>query len=240
MPLPPIPIVNAMLIDLTASPTFDRIVFTYMPDKFSETKSAEYASVSILGRSEPVMGYASSSARIFNIGLTFIAHGEKSGPMEEVIHPVRLLRSWVYPYYNSQTSSSPSNALHVPPRLLLAVGQWLRQRVILLSYNIEYMAPWGRNDVNADGNNWNRAQPTAFSLGNYTSIDPVNALLNEADQLNELGSSDSLVPYVVQAQAQFQEVVENTAVTPFDTNQVRQGADVLNRTAIRAVITGVH
>lgn len=198
---------EAMLIDLT-HPS-DKIVFTFMPGNFTESKSAEYAAINILGRSEPVMGYSHSGPRLFNITLTFFAD---SDPNSEVLSPVQLLRSWVYPDYSSQFPT-------VPPRLLLIVGQWLSQRVIMLNYNINYMAPWGKS-------------PVSSSIGSNTAqISPDVALENQsaAGTGFEVTPQDSMLPFLVEAQVVLQEVMDNSDSTPWDTNQVRAGQDLYRR-----------
>jgi len=48
----------------------DRIRFTYMHDGWNESKSAQYSSTAVLGRSEPVRGYMGSGPRVLQIQLT--------------------------------------------------------------------------------------------------------------------------------------------------------------------------
>ena len=57
---------------------YDRIQFTYMQDNFSESKSANYSSTAILGRSEPVRGYLGSTARAINLQLMIPPDGDGS------------------------------------------------------------------------------------------------------------------------------------------------------------------
>lgn len=47
----------------------DRIRFTYLHDGWSESKSAQWASTPVLGRSEPIRGYMGSSPRVIQIQL---------------------------------------------------------------------------------------------------------------------------------------------------------------------------
>lgn len=56
---------------------YDRIRFTYLTDNFTESKSANYSATSILGRSEPVRGYLSSSARAINLQLAVPLSGDE-------------------------------------------------------------------------------------------------------------------------------------------------------------------
>lgn len=55
---------------------YDRIQFTYMEDNFSESKSANYSSTQILGRSEPVRGYLGSSPRAISLQLRIPIEGD--------------------------------------------------------------------------------------------------------------------------------------------------------------------
>lgn len=73
------PLVNAWLVienkgqmeSYTNKPELDRIQLTYLePGSFTVSKSANYASVQILGRSEPVRGYAHSSPRVVNLQIS--------------------------------------------------------------------------------------------------------------------------------------------------------------------------
>lgn len=142
------PTTEAVLIDLLAAAdstgdakkfgAADRITFTWMPEMFDESKTAEYAEVNIIGRSEPILGYSHSSARRFQIPLVFAA---TYSPVEEVLKPIWLIRSWLYPDYRE--ASQPN----VPPRVLLVVGKWLSQRCVVTRADIKYHGPWGRKPV---------------------------------------------------------------------------------------------
>src|SRR5262245_33220327 len=122
---------DAALIDLS---NWQRVEFKWMPDSFQESKAAEYASVNIIGRSEPMMGYSHSGGRNFSLRLVFAIIGAQQ-PEAEILGPIRLLRSWVYPDYSGSLPATPHP-------LLLVAGNWLSQRVILLNYQITYHSPW--------------------------------------------------------------------------------------------------
>lgn len=168
----------------------------YMPHSFSETKTANYAQMSILGRSEPILGYSNSGPRTFNINLHF---AETSGdPFQDVIKPVRLCRSWLYPDYSDAVLPN------LPPRIILAVGQWLVQRCVALRVDVTYSHPWGRAPY-AD----NTLVPATGEISSSFS-----------------DSADSMLPYHADVALVLQEVTEN-GVGPFDHEDVEAGFDVM-------------
>jgi hypothetical protein len=220
--IPAKPVSEGMLIDLTAvlgptgaNPTTsapvrpeddvagfdvpDRIMFTYTFDAFDESKTASYNEVPIIGRSEPIFGYSHSNARTFNIPLTFVA---TDNPFEEIIKPIWLIRSWVYPEYG--TLDIPN----VPPRVLLVMGNWLSQRCIATRVDIRYEKPWGRVTLNQAGQRIQGSGQNTVPGGR--GGDP---------------NLDSMMPYKAEVQLVLQEVTENTTYTPWDTTWVRRGWD---------------
>lgn len=114
-----------------------RIIFQYMPEEFTESKTVNWSEADIIGRSEPVIGYRSSGPRVFNIVLT-LAAGLTPDPVFDVIRPLWLVRSWAYPNYSNLRTPN------IPPRLVFVVGSWLIQQCVLLRYDIRYQAPWSR------------------------------------------------------------------------------------------------
>jgi len=220
--LPPIPVTNAMLIDSIQRRS---ITFTYMPQEFSESKLADWQNVNILGRSEPIVSYAWSGPRMFNLTLLFIAHGEQDIETE-VLSPVRLIRSWVYPLYSSQQRTGTATRIATPPYVLFIVGTWLRQRCVLRSYDIAYRAPWAR--VDQQQIQLSSPATSAIIVDNFgnpigeQSIQPSQPPTGIAD------TKDSLIPYVTEVRMTLQEVNENiSGRSPWDTMQVRRGDDKL-------------
>jgi len=206
---------DAMIIDLLETRVLE---FVYMPAEFSESKAAEWANVNILGRSEPIVSYSHSGPRVFNLNLWFIVHGERSYA-QEILEPIRLIRSWVYPYYSTQERGQPNTRLSTPPTLLFVVGSWLRQRCIAQRYNITYRAPWGRDDVNLS---------SAATVENVTDAFG-NVIGQQSVPATIVARGDSMVPFVVEVNLQLQEVNENIPQrSPFDTFQVRHGDDLIN------------
>lgn len=70
-----------------------RVNFDYFPESYREAKNAQYATIDVMGRSEPIRGYASSGARIFQINFQVaidVVHGINPGLTSEQVsglHP---------------------------------------------------------------------------------------------------------------------------------------------------------
>jgi hypothetical protein len=123
-------------------------------------------------------------------------------PFEEIIKPIWLIRSWVYPEYG--TLDIPN----VPPRVLLVMGNWLSQRCIATRVDIRYEKPWGRVTLNQAGQRIQGSGQNTVPGGR--GGDP---------------NLDSMMPYKAEVQLVLQEVTENTTYTPWDTTWVRRGWD---------------
>lgn len=202
----------------------DRIYFKYTFKQFEESKSANYAEINVMGRSEPILGYAGSGPRMFTIPLVFAAT-EQNFHFSQVIAPVWLIRSWLYPDYN--TTQQPQT----PPPLLLVMGRWLSQRVVARSATIRYHGPWGRSHL------YQSALNAAFRGGTFFSKDNLKeGLLTGSSQLEMLPAGlnfvdalapfkDSMLPMWVEVTLVLQETMDNTSYTPYDTRAVRNGYD---------------
>lgn len=224
--LPPVPIRDAMLIDSIERRS---VVFTYMPAEFSESKAAEWQSVNILGRSEPLVSYAWSGPRLFNLTLFFIAHGERSIE-SEVLGPVRLIRSWVYPLYSSQQRTGNATRLATPPYILFVVGTWLRQRCIVLNVNVTYRAPWSRG---LDPGQLSEPATSSVIFDVFGNVIGEQSIQPGQPTFGFDEPKETLIPYVAEVQLTMQEVNENIPDrSPFDTMQVRRGDDKLTDLSI--------
>lgn len=217
------PVTEGMIIDLEAiqgkiksDPAFtgltgsDRIYFKYTFDAFEENKAANYADINIIGRSEPLLGYSGSGPRTFTIPLIFAA-AEVGTHWEQVMKPVWLIRSWLYPDY--ATPRVPN----VPPALLLVMGSWLSQRVVARSATIRYHGPWGRGN----------GPPGVFDS---IELDPTYGSTQGFDMppgFKKAASlwKDSMLPLWVEVTLVLQETMDNTNYTPYDTRFVRNGWD---------------
>lgn len=206
----------------------DRIYFKYTFNQFEESKSANYAEVNVMGRSEPILGYAGSGPRMFTIPLVFAAT-EQNFHFSQVIAPIWLIRSWLYPDYN--TTQQPQ----APPPLLLVMGAWLSQRCVARSATIRYHGPWGRTHLK-------QAAFDALWRGRIDNPGGVLAMLQEgflngSSQLEMIPAGikflnpmsafrDSMLPMWVEVNLVLQETMDNTSYTPYDTRYVRNGKDI--------------
>ena len=193
-----------------------------MPAEFTESKSAVYQPTNILGRSEPIFSYSHSDPRVFNLTLTFVVHGDPVNgprPYEELIKPIRLIRSWVYPDYSGEQPA-------IPHRLLFVVGKWLSQRVFLQNYSIRYSAPWGYKDEYQEIIEVQEVfiEPTSTpaEMPLYT---PTDTPTIEITRFQAADPPDSMIPYRADISMTLVEVTENTPNSPYDTGQVRRGED---------------
>lgn len=207
---------DAFLLDLT---TGDRVNFKYMPQAFAESKTANYQNTPILGRSEPVLGYAGSSPRIFNIPLTFAA---TNNPWTDVIKPVRTVRSWIYPDY------SEPNTPKVPPTLVLQVGAWLSSRCVCTRVDVRYHGPWGKAPASSQEFPVLSAAASFFGIEFGADINPA-ALLDMVppgfDVPLAFLLNDSMYPFWAQVDLSLQETNLNFRGGPPGTREVRDGHD---------------
>jgi hypothetical protein len=139
--LPENPIQDVVLMDLV-KPGEREIRVEYMPMSFTETKSSNYAAIMPMGRSEPILGYSGGGPRVFNFLLTFATTG--LDPFNDVIAPLWLVRSWLYPDYSEMLAN-------VPPRVLFIVGSWMRSRCVATRADITYHGPWCRDTSGPPG-----------------------------------------------------------------------------------------
>lgn len=148
-------LMHAYLKDLV---TGEILRFGYVPEEIEDSKSANYAPTDIPGRSEPIMGYINSSAREFNLRLTFMAgvgqlkhvnitpmyQPGTALPVEDddatfVKLKVDWLRSLLYPDYSNVNYVQP------PHRVLLSIGGLIKSVCIVMSVNTTYKMPWDEN-----------------------------------------------------------------------------------------------
>jgi len=117
----------------------DRLEFQLMPEAISETKTAHYNEIPILGRSLPLVGYSSSSSRQIGLSLSFVAlNSMESGgkyTADWVKKKVRWLESKTYPQYED-------GLVFPPPLLLLVVGGVIGLSCIMTNCTTTWMGPW--------------------------------------------------------------------------------------------------
>jgi len=102
----------------------------------SDGKSAEFDSVSIQGRAEPVQVYRSSGARTISLDLTYQAYS-KEHDERWVAQQIARMRALVYPIYRRDRLSS--GAFLPPPLVLLNYGtRFVNLPCIVTNYSISY------------------------------------------------------------------------------------------------------
>jgi hypothetical protein len=121
-----------------------RLEFQLMPDVISESKSAQYNEIPIIGRSLPHLGYAASSSRSIALTLSFVAlNSPNSGgkyTTDWVRDRVRWLESKVYPEY--------LDGFTFPPRMLnIGIGSVIGMQCVMTSCTTSWLGPW---DVEGD------------------------------------------------------------------------------------------
>jgi hypothetical protein len=115
----------------------ERLEFQIFPEEISMNKAAEYASVPVVGRSEPVRSYSSSGPKTFSFELQFVASVEQGddGDTLYVLEKVAWLESLVYPEYEN-------NLTFPPPVVFLMIGDAIQARCITTEVNPTYSGPW--------------------------------------------------------------------------------------------------
>ncbi|RLC67141.1 MAG: hypothetical protein DRH97_05310 [Chloroflexi bacterium] len=121
----------------------ETLSFQLMPEVVSESKSAQYNEIPIIGRSLPHLGYSSSSSRVMGLSLNFVAtHGEGKYSPKWVKEQVRWLEAKVYPDYEDGFS-------YPPHRLLVVVGEAIGLQCVMTSCSTTWMGPWAFDDTTA-------------------------------------------------------------------------------------------
>lgn len=130
--------------------------FQSMPTEISDSKSANWTPTEILGRSEPLQGYANSGPRVISFTLDFAnsadygdqpVHGPEANtpggntemePTEYVLNAVHWLQSLVYPDYDDEVGG----LVKPPPVCALVIGELIRSRVICKDVQVTWRGPW--------------------------------------------------------------------------------------------------
>jgi hypothetical protein len=224
---------NAAIVDMVDN--FIRLDFTYMPQGFSDVKGANYSNISVIGRSEPMLGYAGSGARMLSVQLIFAAHGRNGSSiydcaMKEVIIPTRIARSWLYPDY-SKGRLRGLNAPGTPHPVLFVIGEWFSVRCVVKNVQVNYKAPWGYNDVLISSITtpktgffgWVEGVLSRLPQG-VTSILTQSSAQAYPDNVT-VESRSSMVPLIAEVNISLQEASENTEYSPWDWNQVLNNSD---------------
>lgn len=124
---------HAALI-LNADPR-QKLYFQLMPDSLNVSKSAEWASTEVLGRSEPYRSYRSSSPRAISFTMRFFAsvdQGDSGDPWDDVKRKADWLEALVYP--DADTG--------YPPLVNFLFGNTFSTRCLVRSVSIKFEGPW--------------------------------------------------------------------------------------------------
>jgi len=123
--------------------TEERLEFQLVPDEIAWNKAAEYASVPILGRSEPIRVYSSSTTKIFNLTLGFMASvdgGDDGVPESEIDGRVRWCESLVYP--------EVKGGVYLPtPTVIFVFGTLIDVRCVCTNVAPVIKGPWTTPDL---------------------------------------------------------------------------------------------
>lgn len=123
--------------------TNEALTFQMMPDGISDSKSVNWNNIEIIGRSHPVLGFASSGARTISLPLTFFAlNGGGIGPhrtedqtsIDTVSKNLKFLLSLAYPDY--------SKGVMPPHRCVLVLGEQVNMICVVADVNITYRSLW--------------------------------------------------------------------------------------------------
>ena len=118
----------------------DTLIFTNMPENLGATKSANVASTAILGRSEPIRTFGSSSARAWNLNLDFFCNEDAQ---RDVVDKINFCESLAYPIFREGISQGL-------PTILFKFGNYLNVRTICTSVTPNIPGPWEVIDNNAN------------------------------------------------------------------------------------------
>lgn len=118
-----------------------RLEFQIFPEEISMSKAAEYTSMGIVGRSEPVRAYSSSGSKTYSFELTFVASVDQNdgGSSYDVLEKINWLESLVYPEYKN-------NITYPPPVVFLIVGDAINARCITTEVSPVLRGPWEINE----------------------------------------------------------------------------------------------
>jgi hypothetical protein len=116
-----------------------RLEFQMMPE-ISDSKNVNWNHMEIIGRSHPILGYASSGARTVSFTLMFFADPSHDDPttLQKVSDNLKFLMSLAYPDYDG-------GRIKPPHKVLLKIGNQLKMKGVLESVNINYHTLWRDN-----------------------------------------------------------------------------------------------
>jgi hypothetical protein len=129
-------------IFLASDPT-QGVRFQLWPEDITDIKSVNWAPIEVIGRSEPIMTYHSSSSQQFSFTLMFassIDQADQETP-EKVRDRVNFLKSLAYPI------KTRAGFTTFPPVVLLIVGDLINSRCVVTSVEANWRGPWSLSEV---------------------------------------------------------------------------------------------
>lgn len=122
-----------------ASDITSGVRFQCWPETISDAKSVNWASMDVVGRSEPILSFHSSTNRKLGLTLIFVASVDEKDEIgvAKVQQRVNFVRSLMYPVRGKGTGFSSA-----PPVALLIVGDLIYTRCVVESVEIEWSGVW--------------------------------------------------------------------------------------------------
>jgi hypothetical protein len=115
-----------------------KISFWYVPPEISEDWKSNWKQIEIIGRSAPIWGYASTSARSVTLNLTFFADAESK---LQVFDKIRFIQSFLLPDYVTEYMRRPHMATCIIGTLINITG-------VIEQVNVKWRAPYsGQGEV---------------------------------------------------------------------------------------------
>lgn len=179
--------------------------FQLWPDSIEDSKSVNWTDIGVIGRSEPIQAYHSSSAQKFAFTLMFVASadGSDGGTTDEMIAKVDFLKSLTYP-----RKVKAGYTTH-PPTVWLVVGTLLNCRCVVSEVSATWTGPW-----EIDGET-----VTASS-----TPDDIGGDLLQLGNTPGFSREESIIGLPICARVSI--VLQSARETPLDFEQVSSGGDV--------------
>ena len=113
--------------------------FQCWPETISDAKAVNWASMDIVGRSEPILSYHSSTNRKLGLTLIFVASIDEKDEVgtQKVQERVNFIKSLQYPVRSKGTGFSST-----PPVALLIVGDLIYTKCVVESVDVEWSGVW--------------------------------------------------------------------------------------------------
>ena len=109
-----------------------RVYFQMMPE-VTDSKSINWNQIDIIGRSHPILGYASSGPRTFSFTLSFFAHATNRDDTSQtrIQANINFLLSLTYPDYSG-------GSVKPPHKCILHLGEQVHWPVVAQDISVTY------------------------------------------------------------------------------------------------------